>query len=222
MKTLTQKYNERQKRIDEMSEEEKDREDERLALELEDVFSEMFTPDVSEDEVETKEETDTSNVFLNRTNPQSLFNKMMTAKSDPHFKTSYALLYANPKYRTNIKRKMLLLRKTAAGANIEEICKDPNYFRMCDVYYSQYPNDGGREGLYYLIGLFNYINNSDSDDDDETDSNGNDDGDNESDNDGDNDEDNESNDHDNTDENKMGDKRDHNDGAGQNNPIINV
>jgi hypothetical protein len=147
-----------------------EREEHQLDTELLDVFSDVTTPEISEDEDENEDfQLDsTNNVEMEPF--QIVRQRMLSAKAEPNTTVKYAWLYQNDQYKSNIRRKMKKLRNVARKADMKRIFDDQDFVDEIDRIHDNYTETGGREDLYELIALYCYIDNLNKEDsDNETD-----------------------------------------------------
>ena len=137
-----------------------EREELRLDTELLDAFADVTTPEGSEDEDETP-------IELNHDDPNNpsiiLLQKMLQAKSEPKETSRYSVLYRDEHYRQNVKRKMTKMKNLAKNTNIDDIIDDDLFTSETDRIKNLYQDDGGRIGLYELIGLYCHLDNKKAD-----------------------------------------------------------
>ena len=146
----------------------------RIQLELLDMFVEVSTPEVSEDEndppqlPQLPEETRSVGAAeLQRAE----YLRSLFLPTDPS--VPYYPLYMIPKYRQSCRRKFLRLRRYARHCNFPYIFYQRRFWRDTVRIRDQYGHVGGRDKLNGLLAIYHYCNNeTDSDESDltETDS----------------------------------------------------
>jgi hypothetical protein len=127
-------------------------EERRLVLELLDVFADVSTPELSDDEevnvVSIERPVVPAVVSLV---PQALLEIMLEAVSEPISSATYSSLYLRDVYKNCSARKLRMLRRTARNCqNFDQVSFDRELGRIRDLYIE----DGDRSGLYELVALY--------------------------------------------------------------------
>ena len=129
-----------------------DRQERLLTLELKDVLTDIETPEVSDieadnEDAEETEETDLDNVRAS----------LMQVDSNPRRHTEYSELYQLAEYQMKAKLKVRFAKKLLKSVRLEPLMAGANLVESLNLVESNYPDDGGREGINLLVAIHNII-----------------------------------------------------------------
>ena len=125
-----------------------DREEKRLQMELEDVLSDMETPENSDVEGEDVEEQDLPMVR----------QTLMDTRSCPVRWTTYLPLYQDQVYREKAEKKVRKLKNMAKKFTISGVILTQQFASSLRRIEALYPDDGGRVGLNSLMACYYLLN----------------------------------------------------------------
>ena len=134
-----------------------------LRLELNDVFTDVSTPEVSDSEpeeshsaavVDNSQPSTSGGAGVLADNFAQQKSKMFQINTWPSPDTSYVGLYACAKYRRNVRRKMQKIRKLLQNESFEAATKTFAYRMELGRIHEIYPENGNRPYLNQLIGNF--------------------------------------------------------------------
>ena len=126
-----------------------DRREQVLLMELEDVLTDVTTPessDVDEDEVDEEDLPQVRDVLLR-------------VESLPRRRTGYSSLYESEAYRSKAKLKVRFVKNLIRTVHLRPLMMSVAYVQSLERVEVTYPDDGGRKGLNSLIALHNIIRN---------------------------------------------------------------
>ena len=121
-----------------------------LVMQLEDVLTDVSTPessDVEDDEVEEVELPQVRDVLL-RVEPL------------PRRWTRYSALYESEEYRSKANLKIRFVKNLIRTVRLRSLMMTGAFLQSLERVEMTYPDDGGREGLNTLIALHNVIMNN--------------------------------------------------------------
>ena len=124
-----------------------DLQEHQLELELQDVLTDVNTPEESEDEDELQPIEEPDPIL------QTFKTQMLLCTEMPTVQCNYLVRYQDPEYRRRGQRKMKSLRKEAKLTSLEELLSDPDFMRHLLRIRETYPEDGGRTFLNELVAL---------------------------------------------------------------------
>jgi len=125
-----------------------DLEEEHLQIKLSDVLSAVTTPEISEDEQDKNDRSEEETAY------GLILKKMLQAKTEPETTASFASLYQNKNYQTNVQRKMKKLKNVERRSNFSVLYQDERFSKQVTRIASTYPENGGRTHLNNLVALY--------------------------------------------------------------------
>ena len=114
----------------------------RVTLELEDVFTDVSTPEASDSEEEQNEEQNLPD------------HQLFEAETRPNQDVLYSQLYCEAPYRHNVNIKMRKMKKVFAGESLTDAQTTARYQEEYHLLRETYPEDGQRTQLFYLIAFY--------------------------------------------------------------------
>ena len=127
-----------------------DVEERKLELELLDVFTDIGTPNTSEDEDDEEEEE-----IVEQDPIVKIFKAaLLSASGFPTTICAYLERYQDPRYRRNTIKKLKCLKKFVKSVNMDEVMRNPHYLTTLNRIRETYPDHGGREFLNELIAVY--------------------------------------------------------------------
>lgn len=85
---------------------------------------------------------------------EEMMRMMLSAKSKPLVQQKYNELYTMPWYRRNVTAKLKFLKSQVNKENVERALKDNRFWRRVLQVFHTYPQTGGRNYLFLLVGKF--------------------------------------------------------------------
>lgn len=141
-------------------------EEARLELELQDVLTDITTPEVSEDEV--AEDDRPIQVGENVEAAIDQYEEAIGARVVPSVNTPYFSLYMIPEYKRNAERKLIKVKNSARRCNFVSAFNDAHFWREYVRVRDTYPLNGGRDDLNVLVALHCFLNPAAEEADDES------------------------------------------------------
>jgi hypothetical protein len=128
-----------------------DRQERELEMELEDVLTDVSSPDNSDnEEVQLREEeNEIARLFK---------NCILNAVGQPTEVCNFLMRFQDPLYRDRVRRKMKKIKKQVKTADIERVLANPQYMTELERIRRTYPNHGGREFLNELVAVYCVLN----------------------------------------------------------------
>ena len=132
-----------------------------VEMELNDVFTDVSTPEVSDSEpeesfsaavVDNSQSSTSGGAGVLADNLVQQKSKMFQINTCPSPNTSYVGLYASVKYQRNVRRKMQKMRKVLQNESYEAASKTFAYRIELARIHETYPENGNRPYLNQLIG----------------------------------------------------------------------
>jgi hypothetical protein len=123
-----------------------------LEMELNDVLTDVSSPEHSDDEEAElhEEQNDIARLFK---------DCVLNAVGQPTEMCSFIMRFEDPMYRQRMRRKMKKIKKHVKTANIEMVLSNPQYMVELQRIRQTYPNHGGREFLNELVAVYCVLNN---------------------------------------------------------------
>ena len=126
-----------------------DRRERWLMMELQDVLTDIATPDSSDVEGDEIEELAMPQVR----------NTLLRAESQPRHWTTYQWLYDDPEYVRKANMKVKLVKNMVKTHQITSTVLTQQFATALQRIDTTYPDDGGRIGLNSLVVFHNVVNN---------------------------------------------------------------
>ena len=126
-----------------------DRRERVLIMELEDVLTDVSTPETSDVEDDEVEEVELPQVR----------EALLRVESLPRRWTSYSGLYESEEYRSKAQLKLRFVKNLVRTVRLRPLMMSVAFVRSLERVEETYPDDGGRKGLNSLIALHNIIVN---------------------------------------------------------------
>jgi len=126
-----------------------DRQERLLTLELQDVLTDIATPESSDTETEDAEAEESDSAPIRDT--------LKRVDPIPRRHTEYSELYLRAEYRSKAKLKVRFAKKLIKTTRLEPMMAGPNLVESLNRVVSTYPDDGGREGINLLVAIHNVI-----------------------------------------------------------------
>lgn len=124
-------------------------EEQRLMMELLDVFTDVDTPSTSDDD-----DPAMALVHPPRTGQiGQLLQNMLATSYQLTSDTGYSALYKNSKYMKNVKKKLQKMKKNARRCDFEKIYRQRGFWDQLNRIRNTYADDGGRVFLNFLVAL---------------------------------------------------------------------
>ncbi len=125
-----------------------DRRERWLMMELQDVLTDIATPDSSDVEGDKIEEVAMPQVR----------NALLRAESQPRHWTTYQRLYDDPDYVRKANMKVRLVKNMVRRHPIASVVLTQQFATALQRIDSTYPDDGGCIGLNSLVAFYNVVN----------------------------------------------------------------
>lgn len=122
-------------------------------MELLDVFTDIETPQTSEDE----EDVPVQFPSPSTTKAKTMYNKILHAPMMPSRPTAYDERYLDAKYRKNVSKKYKKMMKKAKSVDFQSIYDNPRFWLQIDRVAQTYADHGGRDSLYELVALYCHL-----------------------------------------------------------------
>ena len=126
-----------------------DRRERVLLMELEDVLTDVSTPDTSDVEDDEVEEVELPQVR----------EVLLRVESLPRRWTRYSGLYESEEYRRKASLKLRFVKNLVRTVHLRPLMMSIAFVRSLERVEDTYPDDGGRKGLNSLIALHNILVN---------------------------------------------------------------
>jgi hypothetical protein len=126
-----------------------DRRERVLLMELEDVLTDVSTPETSDVEDDEIEEVELPQVR----------EALLRVESLPRRWTRYSGLYESEEYRTKAQLKLRFIKNLVRTVHLRPLMMSVAFVRSLERVEETYPDDGGRKGLNSLIALHNILVN---------------------------------------------------------------
>ncbi len=126
-----------------------DRRERVLVMELEDVLTDVSTPDTSDVEDDEVEEVELPQVR----------EALLRVESLPRRWTRYSGLYESEEYRIKAQLKLRFVKNLIRTVHLRPLMMSVAFVRSLERVEETYPDDGGRKGLNSLIALHNILVN---------------------------------------------------------------
>ena len=120
-----------------------------LLMELEDVLTDVSTPDTSDVEDDEVEEVELPQVR----------EALLRVESIPRRRTRYSGLYESEEYRSKAQLKLRFVKNLIRTVHLRPLMMSVAFVRSLERVEETYPDDGGRKGLNSLIALHNILVN---------------------------------------------------------------
>ena len=130
-----------------------DREERNLKMELDDVLTDVTSPENSDDDDEEEAVREEENNIV------KLFKDcILTANGQPTTFCSFLMRYEDPIYRERVRRKMKKMKNQVKASDIEVVLANPEYMVHLERIRRTYTNHGGREFLNELVATYLILN----------------------------------------------------------------
>ena len=128
-------------------------EEDRIQLVLQDILTDLTTPENS-DEDEDLPEIESRSILTNNISP--LFERMKAADIVPNEDAVYSSLYEEEAYSRKARRKLRKMRKSLRDCHLNIVVCDGRFQTEVNRVRNLYPDLGGRVGLDLLVALHLY------------------------------------------------------------------
>jgi len=126
-----------------------DRQERLLTLELQDVLTDVATPEASDAETEGTEAEESDLAPIGDT--------LKHVDPIPRRHTEYSELYQRAEYRSKAKLKVRFVKNLIKTVRLEPLMAGPNIVESLNRVVSTYPDDGGRDGINLMVAIHNVI-----------------------------------------------------------------
>jgi cobalamin biosynthesis protein CobT len=130
--------------------------DNRLTLELQDILTDVTSPENSDEEDEDQEIVSRSRLSNNIV---VLFERMKSATVIPNEDAAYSSLYDVERYRQRTTRKLKKMKKVLRDSHFNLVVRDARFQAEVSRVRNLYTDLGGRVGLDLLVALYCYTSN---------------------------------------------------------------
>lgn len=149
------------------------RQEQRIEMELQDVLTDVTTPENSDTEDELNAiPINAADLGQNEPNyeaAQEQLGEFLAARVTPTSEVPFSTLYSNPQYVRNAKRKLKKLKRIARRANFGKAFSEKRFWRQYSRVRDLYPHHGGREDLNGLVALYCYVQDLDNEEEETSD-----------------------------------------------------